>query len=37
MVMSDMPLHENTRSAHDFVIAVTDGASLPGPLRGCLT
>ncbi len=26
MVMSDMPLHENTRSAHDFVIAVEDNA-----------
>lgn len=27
MVMSDMPLHENTRSAHDFVIAVEDNVS----------
>jgi len=26
MVMSDMPLHEDTRSAHDFVIAVQDDA-----------
>jgi hypothetical protein len=26
MVMSDMPLHEDTRSAHDFVIAVEDNA-----------
>jgi hypothetical protein len=25
-VMSDMPLHEDTRSAHDFVIAVEDNA-----------
>jgi hypothetical protein len=26
LVMSDMPLHENTRSAHDFVIAVEDNS-----------
>ncbi len=26
IVMSDMPLHEDTRSAHDFVIAVEDNA-----------
>jgi hypothetical protein len=26
IVMSDMPLHEDTRSAHDFVIAVEDSA-----------
>ena len=26
MVLSDMPLHEDTRSAHDFVIAVQDDA-----------
>jgi hypothetical protein len=26
MVMSDRPLHEDSRSAHDFVIAVQDDA-----------
>jgi hypothetical protein len=26
MVMSDRALHESTRSAHDFVIAVQDDA-----------